>query len=596
MKFASLVLGGLVFLLWLISLVLPAVDMASFEPGFVQESQEGSGLATVQSYEERQPARVGTEQAAQRDPQEAGRGGLRVHVRDKESGSGLRAVGIVVTLSGRDRLTAATDADGVAMFSRVPAGPVVVRAQTGGLKKAEVPAAGIAVVDFAAVRNPLGGRVVDEVGNPLPGASIWVSEFRSRQSGVQVACADSVGGFQLAFIGPGRYVGAEHPGHLPSNTFYTSTDYLGEESELLLVCPGWDRGMRGLVRSTAGEPISGAAILITPRGLSSPVDDAGQYAPPRARAHKTDELGTFRMEPWLPVLSAVSVSAPGFADYWDVAVVEDGFTVQLQAEAIVHGHTNIVGGVVRCVLRGDKKILQNKTVKTKDDGRYLLAGLQPGSAEITLESSGQIQCLQALRLEAGQEYAVDLNGSAGESLRGRLVLGQAKPGGVTVIVSPLDDTRVSGVQQALTGEDGAFSLEGLLPGPYVLQFRGGAWGSLPFHWHKVTVPMAAELVVRLEEDVKPSAFLEGVLTAGDEVSIHGAVVRAIAVRASGLRIIECRADRESGAFVMGPLAPYHNYTLSVRHSGGRRVQGIGAFMPVPGERVFIDPFELTGEQ
>lgn len=523
-------------------------------------------------------------------------GDLRVRVLDKANGDGLAAVGISISAADGEELSSATNEGGVASFAGISTGMTVVHSQTGGVRRVEVTGGALAEVEFRVQRNPLHGVVVDESGTPLPHARIWISALGRRDMGLWVATCDAGGAFELPFVQPMRYVGAELKGYLPSDTYYTGVGYPGDELDLVLVCASCDAGDVGLVESSSGLPIEGAAVTVTPRERTRPAGEEGERAPPRGRRHTTDALGTFSLVPWQELDCVVIVQAAGFATQRSEQVVGDGLVIRLRTEATLSGSADVRAGdaVVRCVIRQDETVVQNVTCKLAGTPQYRFSGLQGGEADITLEREGQVLDHGRLYLREGQHHTLDLGAGGFPALLGRLSLEGSSPSGVSVLIAPLDVRRVAGAQKTVTGAEGTFSIEGLLPGRYVLQFRGGAWGRSPFHWQEVSVPLAERLEIDLTTEQRPSATIAGriVAASGAESELRGAVVRAVVVRASGLAIIEARATPGSGEFELGPLAPHRGYRLSVQFNAGESVQEIGTYSPLPCEHMYIDPVQL----
>jgi hypothetical protein len=278
------------------------------------------------------------------------------------------------------------------------------------------------------------------------------------------------------------------------------------------------------------------------------------------------------------------------------ALLEDGLVVYMECGAIITGSVPAEGDTVRCLVSKSDGRLQNKVARVDQSRRYRVDGLGEGDVEVLLESEGRVVERKLRVLGVGQELVVDFLGGAEQAeLRGRLDLSGDDPSGVVVVVAPLDPTRFTGTQQSATNHNGEFHCAGLLPGKYVLEFRGGSWGASPFHWETVSLPQHIDLVVWLPETAFPSAFIEGtVLRAGRPA--NDVVVVATVVRASGLDSIECRVDEENGQYRLGPLAPHHEYRLWARHSGGQSTVSIGTYSPLPSERIRAAPLELPLER
>jgi Carboxypeptidase regulatory-like domain len=105
------------------------------------------------------------------------------------------------------------------------------------------------------------------------------------------------------------------------------------------------------------------------------------------------------------------------------------------------------------------------------DGTYQLAGLTPGTWEITAHAGERRPVRREVRLAAGERAAVDFTFAGGATLSGRVLL-NGQPGiGLWVALDPDG----GGVR---SGQDGAFALRDLPPGAYTLKVTlqpGSAW-------------------------------------------------------------------------------------------------------------------------
>lgn len=470
----------------------------------------------------------------------------------------------------------------------------------------------------------LSGRVVDEHGEPIAGASLVATSQAAwtpgRRPGVDRATSGVDGRYRLLRLDPeeAHHLLVAHPGYAPA--------------DLELVAPvagagrpGFDvvlvRGTRahGLVFSTDGRPLAGATARLVP--LRGPGPWLGPR-PPRPTgdggepAATTGADGRFAVEHLLPGRYDLLVAAPGHAPLRvpGVEVPEppgdgDLGSVVLEPGAEIAGRVvdadgrPLAGVEVRRFARdpligrfamGDGG--EPSTVVTGEDGRFVLADLQAGAVvDLVLDAPGYTQeTVAGVVAPTERPLLVELLATA--TVSGRVVDGAgAGVAGATVQAMPdaagsPGRRRFDGrVAVARTDDDGRFEIGEVAPGAVRLVATGNGYRSGEANGLEVS-PGERRDGIRIE--IERGGSLAGRVLAPDGQPVPGAVVLVTANQLWGG--FEARTDGDGRYRLVGlpegvlqVIAEHPDHVGAVREitAGDGEIQldlHLGAGHPVSG--------------
>jgi len=377
-------------------------------------------------------------------------------------------------------------------------------------------------VAAAPARELVTGRVTDPGARPLVGARVelWHPPFRGepipsrhllasirpRDERIREATTGKDGTFALA-APPGRLldVVVRAPGFA---TCRVASRLAGEHVEIVLRRRAALEG--SVVREPDGTPVAGATIEgLTDDDWNLPVFET-----------TTDAAGTFRVDDLDPerLLMMVVPAGDGTVDSARVELVEDHVT---RADFRVPAGHRVTGAVLDAetgapvadalVARGWRR---DKRARTGPDGRFEIRGLQRGDALIV---SARGYGSRALPLDPSTDSDLTIRLSPGRRARGVVIDPAGAPvrGAILAATAEMSEgaQRISDRRAAVTGEDGAFVLEGLRADlEYGLYVRREGLGAV-----SVTLPAAG----RRELDLGVLVLDSGTILAGEVTDEHG---------------------------------------------------------------------------
>lgn len=548
---------------------------------------------TAASSLDREPANVEPRRGTEPDTSLA----VRVLAAD-----GTPVAGVAVTATPHDgsdpvlhQRTAISDAQGMARWRTVPAGPLDVRADRG----ASLALAAARVADdvptlVLAAAPTRRGRVVDAHGVPVAGARIWLSHRDAGPwRGDDIARSAADGTFVLPHVGDGAFVAARHEQHAGSElvpvpsasltaaagTASTSTAAAPplaagadtKEPELLLRLGPPGGRITVLVRDERGEPMRDALVLVGDAMDATPLQMADGAAPLRTPPWRlrTDDDGRATTGAVAPGPQPVFVRAPGCAPSLTTVRVVGGMpnptTIVLQRGARVHG----------LVVDSEDRALAQATIVarsaapggdldtvTADDGTFVFEALPPGELVLAARANGRLPA--TVCVDAGPDDAapIVLRLARARALTGRID-GLPPPDAATstnVRARIRASWPASALHpeplQAMVDEAGTFAIDGAPPGrpSLVVQLRGEPlWRPLDafVQWDEDRVH------VRLPAHFAADAFVRGTLRRDDGTPIASARLFVHQDRRRWQEIGQSRAD---GSFQLGPL-PAGDYAL-----------------------------------
>jgi RNA polymerase sigma factor (sigma-70 family) len=332
-----------------------------------------------------------------------------VHVRHAD---GTPAAGVVVRVAraGHDADFGAavgrTGDDGVAAFAALPEGELCAatdRGVTGALRVATGTAAHCTLQ--LARGTDVRVLVLDERGEPAPGAAIWLAAAPDQPwEGHVVAHADAAGACTLRALAAGSTFGALAPGRVPSPM--RAVDPLAPQPAVLRL-GGAAASVGGTVVDERGEPVEGAVVRVARHARAQfvlPGGDRHLELHP-AVAVRTGADGAFACGELPPGRLEVSVRSPRHAAalvaVHAAAASSQQVRIVVRPGATVHG---VVRGTDGAPIAGANVVAHGPArhqwagTGTAADGSFTLRGLDPARAVLTAEADGHRRAELALRV------------------------------------------------------------------------------------------------------------------------------------------------------------------------------------------------------
>jgi RNA polymerase sigma-70 factor (ECF subfamily) len=469
--------------------------------------------------------------------------------------------------------TLRADANGVAVADGLPPCTAYLAADRGGTATAAVEAGAVRDVDLRIPRGVLvRGRVVDENGAGVGGASVWLGARRNTLvDGTTVAATDAAGRFELRAVEPNRFLSATYAGRR-SAAVTPVRGSPGDTVDVELVVRGRGATLTGRVLSPDGTPANGARVLVGWRddrfGYSPLLHQ--QHSPPPATSTTAD--GTFAVHGLAPgSKQAVWVRGSGCCLWQRVielpADADAHVDVQLQRGGAVEGRATLGDGSAAAgawighrstawfPARGDFHLenyapeWSQYAVQTGRDGRYRLDCVSPG--HVLLRANVE-------QRETRGEVDVAEGGTATWDpvladvvIRGRVVDERGEPL-ADVSIDAIPPRGQGNMAVATTGADGRFVCRRLSPVPHVLVLHGSSsLRTRPLATLFGITPGGEELEVRVPDAMRPSATIVGRALAADGSPPRDARV-SFASPAVRWRP-DADVDPTTGAFRLGPL-------------------------------------------
>ncbi len=343
----------------------------------------------------------------------------------------------------------------------------------------------------------IGGVVLDELGQPVPGALLLgfhdaqpVIDAQERPEARSTGNADETGAFQLGGFPPGPFVleaGLDARGTIWRLTGVLTEGQVVQGVEILLEpC----HNVFGQVLDAAGSPVKNASIVAGKLGRRQqsrpgPADDL-RYVPGRPLLERSDERGTFNL-PAVPDNQTWSVVVEHPRYKKQIERIEPGqvdVLVRLEEGLRIGGSLMLPDGqpAARVVLTLAGGV-EPMTLTATKQGRFDFGGLDPaGNLWIVTQGEGfapllhgpldlSAQSIQGLelQLQAGQILAGKIQAADGSAVEGARVSLQRLdlPAGLPAGILPA----ALGQASSVTGTGGEFSFAGLAAGQYRIAAR-----------------------------------------------------------------------------------------------------------------------------
>lgn len=376
----------------------PHPGLACPDPGLAHDTPADTGLLPqARGSLLSASSEVGTESGAEE------RSGLRVSLVWSETREPADGIQVTIARASRSRAmpaqvvaTGTTDSQGLCSFHEIAPGRYGAYSNRGNSKTIDLPAAGIVEIEWEVPRGrERNGRVLDEHGDPVQGASIW---FRPRVPNPEILLgqSDETGAFVVRGIHEAGALEARHENHQPSELLQFPLESTPEGQELELVVTGRGSRVEGGVARMDGTPAARAFVQLelearTPARVPVP----GAVTVPTRLASVADENGRFaysglppgraRLRVWLPdseVYSQSLVLADGCAEQVEIRL-EDG--AALVGRVLDPRGLPAAGAIVAAGRLGSESF---RKAEADAEGRYVLAGIRPGEVALVASLPG----------------------------------------------------------------------------------------------------------------------------------------------------------------------------------------------------------------
>lgn len=216
-----------------------------------------------------------------------------VHFRVAPLASGTNSTGNSAAPS--KAFTTNTAADGRAVCPGLAPGVWMVCSNRGGVERAELKTGATTQLKYYLSGNvDVEGIVISSAGEPIAGASIWLSAPEGREGGSIAAETASNGTFLLEFVDSKSAVAAFAPGFAMSPQ-YSASDGKSKRTRLTIVLDAAGGRVEGRVTDASGRPIAGATVKIaTTESLMYETNPQRIVKSAPARELLTDRDGMYR--------------------------------------------------------------------------------------------------------------------------------------------------------------------------------------------------------------------------------------------------------------------------------------------------------------
>ncbi|MFN0205678.1 MAG: hypothetical protein ACKVS6_05135 [Planctomycetota bacterium] len=363
---------------------------------------------------------------------------------------------------------AMTDAAGVYVIDRSPAGNISIHLDRGLLKTAMVRGG---VDNDIEILIDLGigvdGIVVDGQGAPVANATIYLLQFSTRRDW-PVTKTDARGKFTIRSIADfDTWVFAKVDGKIPSLAKNVSAGE-GAVVKLILTIKEPAGVLSGIVLNPNREPVAGAVIWVGNREMAGSRDPDGSisYEAPLPR-ETTGADGKFTVLTVPIGKQTIRVRAPDLAYWTGEIMISSGAPANIEIN--LSRGASLVGTVRDAA--GDppqKTLIQVNQYGDPDyystiayGGNYQIKGLPAGTLHIRADAEDRGSASTSLTAVSGAEVRWDIQLSAGLTLNGRVVDEANNPipnCRIDVAREDYDPNEHGGVAVGFTGPDGTFSI------------------------------------------------------------------------------------------------------------------------------------------
>lgn len=249
------------------------------------------------------------------------------------------------------------------------------------------------------------GRLVDESGQPIPNAAVYVRKAGPPTSPSRSLGTDEDGRFHADDLTSGAYsVSAYAPGYVPATEAVEREYYRAGDVVNLRVTKGGI--VTGTVTNSSGEPVVGVRVsaIRVRDGESRPIRGAGQSG----NSRQTDDRGVYRMYGLASGSYLVLASGTGQMMYTasaydsDVPTYYPSTTRDAAAEVVVRAGQEATGIDIR--YRGDRGYIVSGALSGAlgEDS----SGFRGVTVSLAHRSSGAIESRAYVQLRAGRGFGI----------------------------------------------------------------------------------------------------------------------------------------------------------------------------------------------
>ena len=474
------------------------------------------------------------------------------------------------------------DSDEQGRFSwstEAPQASLLVVARTSGDRWTSWPASSVIPVDVAEAALSLNvypldaratGRVIDPDGAPIAGAMVstrGASMLTGDDGGFDVAApsGSSTETLRVTADGYGRRSISFRPGS-PGATAPDIEVVLRPEFRV-----------RGTVRDSRRQPISGASVSLVIGGTSVETDTEGRYElggfDPAVRDHflvaEADGFGSTQHQ--------ITVLPPG--ERWEAdaetLLIVDRLEIERSPEPLERHFVLRRGASINGVARGhDGAPLPGVEVflghgwdtrVTDGEGRFRYDGLEAGSHALAFRHRDHAYQARAVEVAADRETSITVDLERGHVLAGRVITRGGQPIARAVVNVSVDGEIIPA--RTLCGSDGAFEITGLPSAGVSLR----AWAP---HHQRLTRPVDRVDRRDVELVLEPTGLIRGVV-----LDAAGRPLPAFRVRLSHARV-------EEGEESARPTSEWTGNGVLFQHPDGE--WDTGSMSLVPGRLIDVE--------
>jgi RNA polymerase sigma-70 factor (ECF subfamily) len=525
---------------------------------------------------------------------------------------------------------AATDAEGTTRFVELEPGSYRVQLEREkDFALADVRAGGETALALAVSSGPRAkGVVVDEHGEPVAGARVWISTRYATWTDPPLddspaAITGSDGRFEIPSVGKAWLIGASAEGYAPSKE-ESLTRFRSPEVEVRLVLPERGGAIEGRVLGPDGAPLEGAVIRADVGFRFERYPDGGMLILNSLRLQtRSSADGSFRFSGVQPGEVELSVESAGLGGWHAKVEVTAGATAHVEASLAAAGAvsgrivapdgTPLAGALVIASLESSSEsfvpqaewldqdwstfVEQTGTftaTRSGADGSYRLTGLAAGWSYVMAESLDAGRGVEPFVAVAGGEVHVDLELARGLELRCRVVDEQGAPlPDLPVFVGRTADA-AHDVTYGLRGPfhtdaDGRFAVPNCLDADYQLDVRHPRHDerSLEGRDDHGLRPGPSEHVIVVAYEDAPEAGVRGIVLDDGGRPLAGARVDLSYPSGGSDRIADSAPD---GSFHADGLEP-GTYGLWIRAPGFPYI-GLAPRELAPGETLDLGTLQM----
>lgn len=429
--------------------------------------------------------------------------------------------------------------------------------------------------EVASATGVIEGVVLDPQGAPFDGAALVLSRARPRDSTSFAAMRPaglgvSAGGGRFVFrdLQPGDYgvtamaagfsPGDKVPIELAVGAKHTVELRLGRDGAVL----------SGRVLDAGGGVIPGARVRASQysggsvsRTYLATADDAGVY---KLSLGKGSSYGlTAEAEGYAPARDGVRVTGDTTRDLRLVPAARlFGRVVERASRAPVPD------AEVWLVRDRRDGFLMSPDVKTDASGQWTFNDVQPGAYSVSARKARLVGFSRVIAVSVAETVSdIEIETDPGLSVSGRVLDPERKPVGGVVVHMGKEEPPYDRGLAAKSAADGAYLLEGVLPGRYRLSPR--TEGYVDDYTRRKLVRVVDKDLSGVDLTLTPSLVISGLVVSAEGRPVEGASVNAM-VRArmetGGMLQLgrDAKSDAE-GRFALKDLIP-GDITLSAKHA------------------------------